>query len=141
MNKKTSSKIESRKEEEYERPFKSKNFIDALKNAVRGVLYTFRKEKNIKIQLFVAIIVIILALILKSELIEIICLLFSVFFVLFAEMLNTALETTIDLITKEYNIKAKIAKDVMAGAVLIATINSVIVGLLIFPTKILNILF
>lgn len=138
MDEKISKKQKMRSEEKYERPFKSKNFADAMKNAVTGIFYTIRTQTNIKIQLGVAIIVIILAAILKAQMIEIICLTISIFLVLFAEMLNTAIETTVDLITQEYNIKAKIAKDIMAGAVLLTSINSIIVGFLIFFEKILN---
>lgn len=138
-----SNKMEKQKlrlEENYERPFKSKNFFDAMGNAFRGIFYTVRTQLNIKIQLVFAIVVIIAAIVLHADLTEILAIVISIFLVLFAEMVNTAIETTIDLITLEYNIKAKIAKDIMAGAVLIISISSVIVGCIIFIPKILNLL-
>lgn len=138
MDEKTSDKQKARLEEKYERPFKSKNFADSMKNAFAGIFYTIRTQTNIKIQLGVAIIVIIFAAILKVQIVEIVCLTISIFMVLFAEMLNTAVETTVDLITQEYNIKAKIAKDIMAGAVLLTSINSIIIGFLVFFDEILN---
>lgn len=136
MEEKISKKQKFREEENYERPFKSKNFIEAMKNATTGICYTIRTQTNIKIQIVFGIIVVILAAVLEAELYEIIGIIISIFLVLFAEMLNTAVETTVDLITKEYNIKAKIAKDVMAGAVLLTSINSVIIGCIIFIPKI-----
>ena len=59
---------------------------------------------------------------------EFLCLMFAVVFVIFAEMVNTAIETVVDLYTDLYHPKAKIAKDVGAGAVLLMSINSVIVA-------------
>ncbi len=58
-------------------------------------------------------------------------------FVIFAEMLNTAVETVVDLVTEEFNEKAKIAKDVAAGAVLISAINAICMGLIIFLDKLI----
>ena len=54
------------------------------------------------------------------------------------EIMNTAIETTVDLITMEKNSKAKLAKDASAGAVLVMAIISVIIGLMIFMPKILE---
>lgn len=124
--------------EEYERSFKSKNFIEALKNAFRGIFYTIKTQRNIKIQILLAIIAIILAVLLKCTLIEVAILAISISFVLFAEMLNTAIETTVDLITQEYDIRAKIAKDIMAGSVLLTSLNAVVIGCLIFIEKIVQ---
>lgn len=124
--------------EEYERPFKSKNFIEALNNALQGIIYTIKTQRNIRIQLISAILVIVAAILLKCIYIEIVALVISISFVLFAEMLNTAIETTVDLITQEYNIKAKIAKDIMAGCVLMTSINAIIVGSIIFIPKLID---
>ena len=60
--------------------------------------------------------------------------------VISAELINTAIETIVDMITMEKNEKAKIAKDVAAGAVLVNAIGSTIIGLIIFIPKIINIL-
>ena len=63
---------------------------------------------------------------------EFLILLFAITLVLVLEMINTAIEKTIDMITKEYHPYARIAKDISAGAVLIASINAIIVGYLLF---------
>lgn len=129
-----------KEDESNEISFKSKNIIEAMGNALRGIAYTLKLEKNIKIQLVFAILAVILAIILKSELIEIVCLMLTIGIVIFAEMVNTAIETAVDLVTQKYNVKAKIAKDVAAGAVLISAINSIVIGSLIFIPKIIELI-
>lgn len=64
---------------------------------------------------------------------------FAISLVVISEMFNTAIEKTIDMITEEYNPLAKIAKDVAAGGVLIATLNSVVVGYILFYDKLTEI--
>ena len=82
------------------------------------------------------ILVIILGIVLKISRIEWIICIILFGFVISLELVNTAIETTVDLITQEKNPKAKIAKDVSAGAVLIDAITSAIIGLIIFVPKI-----
>ena len=64
----------------------------------------------------------------------------SIFFVIVSEMINTAIEKTVDLVTEEYNEKAKLAKDIAAGGVLISAINSVVIGILVFGKEIIDII-
>ena len=116
------------------------NFIDALKNAISGLAYTIKTQLNIKRQLAIAAFVIGLGIILKIPKIEFMFLIFSIALVLFAETINTAIETVVDMYTEKYNEKAKIAKDVGAGAVLVCSINSVVIAIIIFAERILNLL-
>lgn len=111
---------------------KNDNFMDAFKNALKGIEYTIKTQKNIRIQLVIAIIVILFAKMYGLNKLGFLYLTFAIFSVIFAEMINTAIEATVDLYVKEYNPIAKIAKDVAAGAVLIASINAVIVACLLF---------
>ena len=120
--------------------WKNKNFFEALKNALNGLKYAIKTQKDLKIQIFIAIIVIIISILLKISKIEMIIITISIFLVIFAEVMNTAIEKTVDLVTQEYNEIAKIAKDVSAGAVLVLAINSIIIGLYIFGDKIINII-
>ena len=115
---------------------KNKNFTDALKNAISGLFYSIKTQKNIRVQLLIAIVVIILGFVLKLNTIEWLFIIFSIMFVIATEVMNTAIETTVNMYTSKYNELAKIAKDVAAGAVLIASINSVIVGVIIVLSKI-----
>lgn len=108
------------------------NFIDALKNAMNGLIYAITTQSNIKKQLIIAATVMILSLFFDFKTSEFLCLIFAVVLVIFAEMINTAIETLVDLYTDLYHPKAKIAKDVGAGAVLLMSINSVIVAYFLF---------
>ena len=107
------------------------NFIDALKNAIIGLAYTVKTQLNIKRQIEIAVFVIAIGLILKIPKIEFMFLIFSIALVIFAETVNTAIETVVDMYTDKYNEKAKNAKDVAAAGVLIMAISSVIIGIIL----------
>lgn len=112
------------------------NFIDAMNNALNGLIYAITTQSNIKKQLVIACVVMILSLFFDFATTEFLCLVFAVVLVIFAEMCNTAIETLVDLYTDLYHPKAKIAKDLGAGAVLLMSINSVIVAYFLFFRKI-----
>lgn len=114
-----------------------KKLIKSFKYAFEGILIGIKEEQNMKIHITIMILVIIFGIMLKINTIEwIICiLLFGL--VISMELINTAIENTVDLITKENNQQAKIAKDVAAGAVLVSAIVSSVIGLMIFIPKIL----
>ena len=116
------------------------NFIDALKNAIKGLVYTVKTQLNIKRQIAIAIFVVGMGLILKIPKIEFMFLIFSISLVIFAETINTAIETVVDMYTEKYNEKAKIAKDVGAGAVLVCSINSVVIAIIIFAERIFTLI-
>ncbi|HZJ77098.1 MAG TPA: diacylglycerol kinase [Oscillospiraceae bacterium] len=111
---------------------KVKRLIDSLNYAFEGIVYGLKTQRNMKIHFFVAIIVLVASLFFDLTRIEILILFLTISVVIVAEMINTSIESTIDLITDEYHVFAKTAKNVAAGAVLIAAINSVIVAYLIF---------
>jgi diacylglycerol kinase (ATP) len=95
-----------------------------------------RTQRNLRIHFAVAVAVLILALIVNVTKMELIALLISVTFVLIAEMLNTAVEAAIDIATTSFDPMAKLAKDIAAGAVLIAAINAIAVGYIVFSSKV-----
>ena len=119
------------------RKWQTENFVKSFKYAISGIVYGMKTQRNIIIQLCFAVLAIFFGAFLKISKIEWIVIIFTIMFVIFAEMINTAVETVIDLITEEYNKKAKIAKDVAAGAVLISAINAICMGLIIYLDKIL----
>ena len=124
-----------------ENKWKNQNFFKALKNAINGMIYTWKTQKNIKFQLCFAVIAIALGFLFQISNMEWIVLISTIFLVLVTELFNTSIETVVDLYTEEYNEKAKIAKDVSAGAVLLMAICSVFVGILLFGTKIIEFVF
>lgn len=115
-----------------ERKLKNDNFIEAWYNAINGIVYTATTQRNFRIQLVLAVIVLALSLFYGLGTTEFLCLVFALFFVIFAEMVNTAIETVVDLFVDVYHPKAKIAKDVAAGAVVLSACNALIVGYFIF---------
>jgi len=115
---------------------KNKNFIDAFKKAVSGIIYSIKTQKNVRIQIVIAVIVIILGFIFKLNAVEWLFVCFAIMFVIATEVMNTAVETVVNMYTNKYNELAKIAKDVAAGAVLLAALNSVIVAGIIILSRI-----
>ena len=116
---------------------KNKNFWDAFKKAVSGIWYGVKTQRNIKIQIAVSIIVIISGLLLKLSVTEFIFITIAIMLVFITEMINTAIETAVNLCIDKYHDLAKIAKDVAAGAVVLAAVNAMIIALLIFIDKII----
>ena len=119
---------------------KMKKIKNSFKYAIEGICTSFKTERNMKIHIFIMILVIIAGIILKINKSEwIICIiLFAI--VIGSELFNTSIETIVDMVMPEKNKKAKIAKDVSAGAVLVVAIGAAIIGLVIFVPRILNIL-
>lgn len=114
---------------------KSKSLIESFNHAVAGIIHALKQEKNMKIHITMALIVLFSSLFFDFTRIELLMLFFAITLVIMAELFNTAIERTVDLVTDKYHPLAKAAKDVAAGGVLIAAINSVIVGYLLFFEK------
>jgi diacylglycerol kinase (ATP) len=110
--------------------------LDSFNFAFEGIIHTLRTQRNMRIHLAVAFIVIVTALIVNVTKLELIALLISITFVLIAEMINTAVEAAIDIATTSFDPMAKLAKDIAAGAVLIASVNAIAVGYLVFAGKV-----
>ncbi len=118
---------------------KNSGFIDAWKNAFNGIIYATTTQSNIKKQLIIAVIVVIISLFFNLNRAEFLCFMFTIVLIIFAEMVNTAIETVVDLYVDVYHPKAKIAKDVAAGGVVITSINAIIVAYFLFFDKIADI--
>jgi diacylglycerol kinase (ATP) len=110
--------------------------LDSFNFAFEGIIHVLRTQRNLRIHFAIAVGVLVMALIVDVTKIELIALLLSVTFVLIAEMLNTAVEAAIDIATTSFDPMAKLAKDIAAGAVLIAAINAIAVGYIVFSGKV-----
>lgn len=117
-----------------------RTFKGSVKNCLDGISYVTKSEKNFKREIALGIIALILSYILKIDKIEFIIILTMICLVLTAEIINTAIERTVDLVTKEYHELARIAKDVSAGSVLVTSIFALIIGIIIFIPKIITLL-
>ena len=136
-NKVIRSELNMKKQKNYIKQ-DNKRLLNSFKYAGKGIIETFKSEKNMKIHLFMTLLVIVLGFLLNISLSEwIICIiLFSS--VISLEIVNTAIETVVNLVSPNYNELAKRAKDLAAGSVLIAAISSAIIGIIIFLPKIIN---
>jgi diacylglycerol kinase len=110
--------------------------VKVFANALNGLKYFFKKERNGKIQATIAITVLLAGLYLHLSVTEWVFVLLSICAVLVLEMMNSAIEHLCNLVCNEYHPSIKIIKDVAAGAVLFASIISVIIGLIMFLPKI-----
>ena len=115
---------------------RSPTIFDSFNYASEGIIHALRTQRNMRIHFAAAAVVVVLALWVGVAKIELIALLISITFVLMTEMINTAIEGAIDVSTTSFDPLAKLAKDVAAGAVLIATLNALAVGYLVFSARI-----
>src|SRR2546429_9221365 len=109
--------------------------IESFNYAIEGVIHVLRTQRNLRLHFAIAVAVLVVAIAVGVSRLELIVLLLSITFVLVAEMINTAVEGTIDAATTAFDPMAKLAKDIAAGAVLIASVNAVAVGYLVFAGK------
>ncbi|MGH3011107.1 MAG: diacylglycerol kinase [Gaiellaceae bacterium] len=109
--------------------------LQSLNWAFEGVIHVLRTETNMRIHFAVATAVLVLAFSYGVTRLELMAILVAISFVLIAEMVNTAIEATIDLTATSFDPLAKAAKDIAAGAVLIASVNAVVIGYLVFADR------
>lgn len=110
---------------------KPTKWIDKANIAIEGIIYSVKTQLHMRYHLAAALCVLIVGLLVDLSRTEFILLTMAIVLVLVTEMLNTALEVVIDMISEEYHPKAKIAKDIAAGVVLVATIGALILAYLI----------
>lgn len=115
---------------------RSRSLLWSFDYAIRGIVYALRTQRNMRIHFFVSAAVLVTALVLRVSGLELIALLFAIGFVLTAELINTAVETTVDLTIEGYDPLAAVAKDVAAGAVLISALTAVAVGYVVFFSRV-----
>ena len=115
----------------------SSNVLKSFKYAFSGISYVLKTSRNFKIQLIFAVISLMIGFLLQISQSNYVILIATIMSVLILEILNTSIESIVDLVVKkEFSSLAKISKDTSAGAVLLASINSVIIALYIFVPKI-----
>lgn len=112
------------------------SIVESFNFALEGIIHVLRTQRNMRIHFLAAVLVLIAALWSGVDKLELIALLLSISFVLIAEMINTAVEASVDVATTSFDPLAKLAKDIVAGAVLIATVNAVAVGYLVFSGQV-----
>jgi diacylglycerol kinase (ATP) len=110
---------------------KPTSWVQSANLAIEGIIYSVKTQRHMRYHLFAAVAVLILSLFLNISRIEFILLCVAIVIVLVSEMLNTAIEVTIDMISETYHPRAKIAKDIAAGVVLVASTGALTLAYLI----------
>jgi diacylglycerol kinase (ATP) len=116
-------------------PLRRPSIFESFNYALEGIVHVLRTQRNMRIHFAAAVAVLVAALGVGVSKIELIALLIAISFVLIAEMLNSAVESAIDVATTSFDPMAKLAKDIAAGAVLIASVNALAIGYLVFSRK------
>ena len=118
-----------------------KKFFHSFTYPIKGLRYAYRNEQNLVVDVGMAILVVIAGFIFKVSVTEWALLALTIGLVISCELINTAIEAVVDLVTEEYHPLAKVAKDTSAAAVFIFAIVAVLVGMIIFLPKIISIVF
>ncbi|MDD3303968.1 MAG: diacylglycerol kinase [Clostridia bacterium] len=140
MKKEKTNKKEEEKIEHLEelKQVKNKTFFTALGHAIDGVIKAFKTERNLRIDYLIGVLVFIASLFFDFTKTEFACLCLTIGFVIFSEMINSTVEYIVDLITDRYDDRAKAAKDIAAGGVLISTGVALVVAYFLFADKLYN---
>ncbi len=117
-------------------PRRPPSIIESFNFAIEGIIHVLRTQRNMRIHFAAGFVVLVTALVFDVSRLELIALLIAIVFVLIAEMINTAVEAAVDVASTSFDPMAKLAKDIGAGAVLIAAINAIAVGYLVFSAQV-----
>ena len=119
--------------------YKTQNFSTTFKNARKGMRLTIKSERNIRIHMFIAVLVLITAYCLNFSITKFCILILTIAAVLSAEMFNSAIEFALDAVFhNKYSRMVGMAKDIAAGAVMVVSISAVMIGILLFVPVIIN---
>jgi diacylglycerol kinase len=119
---------------------KNKCMDQSFKNAFNGFCQAVINERNMRIHIVAAIMVIILGMLFKLDTPRWIAVIFAIGLVFLCELFNTAIELLTDMVTTEYSKQAKRVKDASAAAVLVSAVISVIIGIIVFLDPIIDLL-
>lgn len=115
-----------------------KKFLLSFTYPVKGLKYAYRNEQNLAVDVGISLLVLIAGFIFQLEAYEWVIIAMTIGVVIAGELINTAIEAVVDLVTEEYHPLAKVAKDTSAAAVFILAIMAVVVGIIIFLPKLIG---
>jgi diacylglycerol kinase (ATP) len=113
----------------------NKNLLESFGHAFDGFSHVLWTQRHFRVQLFMVMLVFLLSYVMKLDTMQVLFVLSAVTAVLTAELFNTSIEVVVNMITDRYHPLAKVAKDVAAAGVLIATIYAVLVGCAVFLNR------
>jgi diacylglycerol kinase (ATP) len=112
------------------------SLLQSFNHAFQGLVYAVRHQRNMRIHVVVAFLVLIGSVLLNVSRLELVAVFLAIAFVLVAEMINSAVEAVVDIVTDEFDPRAKLAKDMAAGAVLVAAINALVVAYFVLADRV-----
>ncbi len=115
-----------------ERPFGSRTLKESVSYAWNGLAYVYSSERNMRVHIFIASLVVSLCVVVGVDRVDFLMVILAVSGVLCAELLNTLVESLVDLMEPEYSLIAKRVKDIAAGGVLLTAFLSIVIGILVF---------
>lgn len=119
---------------------RAKTLLESFRFAFLGLVYSYRTQRNFRIHCWLAILLGLLCVFVNFALWEVLFLFSAAFAVMISELINTSIEKTIDLYTKNFHPLAKVAKNCAAASVLMAALYAVLVGIIILVPKLLGII-
>jgi diacylglycerol kinase (ATP) len=117
---------------------RNRNFAESFKNAINGIKYAIGNERNFKIHIIIALIALLLSIYYNIAWVELLMVCLAIALVVICELFNTVIEVLVDIIIEIYHPKAKIIKDVAAGAVLFSAFFALTVGYVVFFERIVE---
>ena len=118
-----------------------KRLTKSFHYATKGIRHALKTQQNIWIHFFIGSLIVLLAIFLGFDLTKLSIIVLTIALVLVLEMINTVAETIVDLAAPEFSELGRIAKDVAAGAVLIAALFSIIIGIMLFALPLFKLFF
>jgi diacylglycerol kinase (ATP) len=115
---------------------RSRSLLWSFNYAIEGIVYALRTQRNMRLHVAAAIVVLAASLFFRIGRLEFISIIFAISFVFVTELANTALEAAVDVATQSFDPLAKVAKDVAAGAVFVASVNAIVIGYIVFFARI-----
>lgn len=113
--------------------------LQSFNYAFQGLVYAVRHQRNMGIHLAIGVVVLIVSIFLNLSRLELVAVFAAITFVLVMELVNSAVEAVVDIVTDQFDPRAKAAKDLAAGAVLVAAVNAVVVAYLILADRVAHI--
>jgi diacylglycerol kinase (ATP) len=115
---------------------RERRFVEGINDAVEGFIYVLKTQRNMRIHFLSALFILLIAIYLNFTYLELLILCVTMTLVLAAEMINTTVELLVDMVKSEFHPIARIIKDISAGTVLLAAVNAVTVGYMLFSRKV-----
>ena len=109
-----------------------KNHYDSFRYAIEGIVHVVRTQRHMRFHIIIVVLVLLLGLLCRFTPLQLVALMAVSTAVIVCEMVNTAVETVVDMITLSYHPLAKLSKDIAAGAVLVSAINAAVVAAILF---------